>query len=78
MHKKSFKQDATQMHTSKPIKKLKTQILKLLNHEKLTFLQISQPKQQKWHVHNRLYAIKEGQIRQPTQSYVLNLAGICV
>ena len=39
----------------------------------------SQPKKKKQlHLHNRFYAIKDGQIRQNTYSHVLDLAKICV
>lgn len=64
------------MQISKPIKKLKSQNFKLLD----TFFFKLQPKKKKkrLHLHIKSYAIKDGQIRQHTQSYVQNLALIYV
>ena len=64
------------MQISKPIKKLKSQNFKLLD----TFFFEFQPKKKKkkLHLHIKSFVIKDGQISQHTQSYVQNLALICV
>ena len=62
------------MQISKPIKKLKSQNFKLLD----TFSLNSNPKKKNLHLHIKSFVIKDGQISQHTQSYVHNLALICV
>ena len=68
------------MQISKPILEVKITKFKLLKHENLIFFKYSTKtnKQKKLHVHNKFYAIKDGQTRQHTQSHVLNLVKICV
>ena len=56
------------MQISKPILEVKITKFKLLKHENLIFFKYSTEtnKQKKLHLHNKFYAIKDGQTRQHT------------